>query len=160
MIYIDPPYNKNKDFIYSDRFASGEETYFQKSMQKDDVGNRMVANTEANGRFHSDWLSMIYPRLKLARNLLAEDGVIFISIGSNEVANMRKLCDETFGSQNFLADLVWRTDGNFDNQAKFKECHEYILVYARNEEMFPHPPVVDPSTVSYTHLTLPTIYSV
>jgi adenine-specific DNA-methyltransferase len=144
MIYIDPPYNTGKDFIYDDDFRETSEEYFIKSGQTTDEGTRLVANNESNGRFHSDWLTTIYPRLKIARNLLTDDGVIFISINDVEVQNLRKVCGEIFGETNFLAQLIWRTDGNFDNQAKFKSCHEYILVYARNENTFPSPPVIDP----------------
>lgn len=132
MIYIDPPYNTGKEFIYDDDFSEDSASYFQRSNQKDEAGNRMVANTEANGRFHSDWLSMMYPRLKLARNLLRDDGVIFISIDDNEQANLKRLCDEVFGGDNFAATLVW--DRNRKNDAKyFSVGHEYMLVYFRNE---------------------------
>ena len=132
MIYIDPPYNTGKEFIYDDDFSENTASYFQRSNQKDEAGNRMVANTEANGRFHSDWLSMMYPRLKLARNLLRDDGVIFISIDDNEQANLKRLCDEVFGEDNFAATLVW--DRNRKNDAKyFSVGHEYMLVYFRNE---------------------------
>ena len=110
MIYIDPPYNTGKEFIYDDDFSEDTASYFQRSNQKDEAGNRMVANTEANGRFHSDWLSMMYPRLKLARNLLRDDGVIFISIDDNEQANLKRLCDEVFGEDNFVARLIWKKD--------------------------------------------------
>lgn len=145
MIYIDPPYNTGKDFIYKDNFAESTEEYLLESGQKDEAGNRLIANTDSNGRFHSDWLSMMYPRLKLARNLLKDDGVIFISIDDNEVHNLRKICDEVFGEQNFLVNFSWRTDGNFDNQAKFKKCHEYILGYAKEEQSFIAPPIIDPN---------------
>ena len=157
MIYIDPPYNTGKDFVYEDDFSEDSTSYFQRSQQTDLVGNRMVSNTEANGRFHSDWLSMMYPRLRLARNLLSEDGVIFISIDDNEVENLKKICDETFGEDNFLAQFCWRSDGNFDNQAKIKICHEYVLLYARSAESFPPPPVVDPSTDQNSKLFRPEI---
>ena len=157
MIYIDPPYNTGKDFVYDDDFSEGSNDYFQRSLQRDEIGNRMVANTEANGRFHSDWLSMIYPRLKLARNLLCEDGVIFISIDDNEVENLKKICHEVFGEDNFLVQFSWRSDGNFDNQAKIKVCHEYVLLYARSAESFPSPPVVDPSTDQSSKLFKPEI---
>jgi len=106
MIYIDPPYNTGNDFIYDDNFAEDTASYLQRSNQKDEAGNRLVANNESNGRFHSDWLSMMYPRLKLARNLLRDDGVIFISIDDNEVANLRRLLDEVFGEQNFVGQMV------------------------------------------------------
>jgi adenine-specific DNA-methyltransferase len=101
MIYIDPPYNTGNDFIYEDDFAEDSESYFQRSNQKDEQGNRLVANNESNGRFHSDWLSMIYSRLKLAKNLLREDGVIYISIGDEELHNLRKIGDEIFGEKNY-----------------------------------------------------------
>ena len=114
MIYIDPPYNTGNDFIYEDDFAEDIGAFLKRSNQTDEHGNRLVANPEANGRFHSDWLTMLYSRLKLARNLLSEDGVIFISIDDNEVHNLRKICDETIGDSNFLTQFVWRTDGNFD----------------------------------------------
>ena len=145
MIYIDPPYNTGKDFIYADNFAKSTEDYLHDSGQKDEEGNRLIANTESNGRFHSDWLSMMYPRLKLVRNLLKDDGVIFISIDDNEVHSLKKVCDEIFGEDNFLVNFAWRTDGNFDNQAKFKKCHEYILGYAKQEQSFVAPPVIDPN---------------
>ena len=102
MIYIDPPYNTGSDFIYEDDFAEDSASYFERSNQIDSSGNRMVANTDTNGRFHSDWLSMMYSRLKLARNLLRDDGAIFISIDDGEVGNLKLLCDEVFGSENFI----------------------------------------------------------
>lgn len=105
MIYIDPPYNTGNDFIYEDDFAEDTESFLKRSNQKDEEGNRLVANTDANGRFHSDWLSMMYPRLKLARNLMSDSGVIFISIDDNEVANLKKVCDEIFGGKNFVATI-------------------------------------------------------
>jgi len=146
MIYIDPPYNTGKDFIYEDDFAEDANEYLIRSNQKDELGTRLVANTESNGRMHSDWLTMMYSRLRLARNLLDEDGVIFISINHKELANLRKIADEIFGEDNMLCLFSWRTDGNFDNQAKFKYCHEYVIAYAKQESRFPHPLVVDPST--------------
>jgi adenine-specific DNA-methyltransferase len=157
MIYIDPPYNTGKDFVYDDDFSEDSTSYFKKSQQRDFIGNRMIANTETNGRFHSDWLSMIYPRLRLARNLLREDGVIFISIDDNEVENLKKICNEVFGEENFLVQFSWRTDGNFDNQAKIKICHEYVLLYARSADCFPAPPVVDPNTDQNSKLFKPEI---
>jgi adenine-specific DNA-methyltransferase len=133
MIYIDPPYNKDADVIYRDTFAEDSETYFRRSNQKDEQGNRMVASTEANGRRHSDWLSLMYSRLRLAKNLLREDGVIFISIDSNEEANLRKICDETFGNDNFVGTIVWKnvTDNNPTNVATE---HESIQVFARSKD--------------------------
>ncbi len=132
MIYIDPPYNTGNDFIYEDDFAESSQSYFDRSNQKDDVGNRMVANTESNGRFHSDWLSMIYPRLKLARNLLRDDGVIFISIDDNEAPGLRGICDEIFGADNFLAQIIWQKmySGKAD-ATHFGRFHEYVICYSR-----------------------------
>jgi adenine-specific DNA-methyltransferase len=157
LIYIDPPYNTGKDFIYKDDFAENSEEYLIRSSQKDDSGNRLVANTESNGRMHSDWLSMMYSRLRLARNLLTDDGVIFISINHKEIANIRKIADEIFGEDNMLCLFAWRTDGNFDNQAKFKYCHEYIIAYAKQEAEFPHPLVVDPGTPANSKIFRPEI---
>ncbi len=132
MIYIDPPYNTGNDFIYEDDFAENAEEFLKRSNQKDEEGNRLVANTEANGRFHSDWLSMIYPRLKLARNLLSDDGVIFVSIDDNEVTNLRKVCDEIFGEQNFIAQIVWKKRSTPPNDRIIAAQHEYILCVTRN----------------------------
>ena len=132
MIYIDPPYNTGKDFIYEDDFAEDSDEFLKRSNQKDEEGKRLIANTEANGRFHSDWLSMIYPRLKLARNLLRDDGVIFISIDDNENSNLLKGCDEVFGEENFVGNIIWKnvTDNNPTNIATE---HEYIIVYAKSK---------------------------
>jgi len=133
VIYIDPPYNTGKDFIYKDDFAEDSEEYLARSNQKDDVGNRLIANTEANGRFHSDWLSMLYSRLKLARNLLCDDGVIFFSIDENEATNLRKLCDEIFGEQNFVAAIANTNNPKGRSDDKFiATAHEYIFVVAKN----------------------------
>lgn len=107
MIYIDPPYNTGNDFVYEDDFAQSTEEYIANSGQYDEQGNRMVLNNESNGRFHTDWLNMIYPRLKIARDLLKDDGVIFISIDDNEVDNLKKLCDEIFGESNFVGQWNW-----------------------------------------------------
>jgi len=134
MIYIDPPYNTGNDFIYEDDFSENTEDFLKRSNQKDDEGNRLVANTEANGKFHSDWLSMIFPRLKLARNLLTDDGSIFISIDDNEYDNLRKICDEVFGSQNFVATIIWQKVFSPKNTASyFSEDHDYVVVYAKNK---------------------------
>ena len=134
MIYIDPPYNTGNDFIYEDDFSEKQSDFLQRSNQVDASGNRLVINTESNGRFHSDWLSMLYPRLKLARNFLRDDGVIFVSIDDVELPNLRKICDEIFGESNFLAVLVW--DRNRKNDAKyFSVGHEYMVVYAKNEPL-------------------------
>ena len=138
MIYIDPPYNTGNDFVYNDDFAQGKDDFEQSSGLFDDEGNQtidpMQRNTESNGRFHTDWLNMIYPRLKVARDLLTEDGVIFISIDDNEITNIRKVCDEIFGSQNFIDTLHWKKK----KQPSFLARHtaklmEYIVVYAKSK---------------------------
>ena len=108
MIYIDPPYNTGNDFVYNDDFAIDSEQYQLRSGQKDESGRRLVTNKESNGRFHTDWLNMIYPRLKLARELLSEDGVIFISIDDNEVDNLKKVCIELYGENTFIGNIMWR----------------------------------------------------
>ncbi|HHU69742.1 MAG TPA: site-specific DNA-methyltransferase, partial [Thermoanaerobacterales bacterium] len=134
-IYIDPPYNTGKDFIYKDNFTQDKDEYAEESGQVDEYGNRLFQNTEYNGRFHSDWLTMMYPRLKLARNLLSEDGVIFVSIDDNEVHNLRKICDEIFGERNFVNVFVWRKSKGSGNDSKYIIVEtEYILLYAKNIE--------------------------
>lgn len=134
-IYIDPPYNTGNDFVYDDRFAQGSQRYLEDSLQRDLEGNRLVANTTANGRFHSDWLSMIYPRLRLAKNLLCEDGVIAISIDDEEVSNLRNVCDEVFGRENFVAQFIWKSRVSEDTRATtgVSTDHEYIVCYARTD---------------------------
>ncbi len=134
MIYIDPPYNTGNDFIYEDDFAENAEDFLRRSNQKDRQGNRMVANNESNGRFHSDWLSMIYSRLRLARNLLKEDGVIFISIDGNEIHNLRKICEEIFGAENFVAEIIWKKRSTPPNDKIIAAQHEYILTITKNSE--------------------------
>lgn len=136
MIYIDPPYNTGKDFVYKDNFSKGVDNYLEQTGQVDAEGNRMTTNTESNGRFHSDWLNMIYPRLKLARNLLKEDGVIFISIDDHEQSNLIKVCDEIFGQHNFVANLVWanKEGGGSSDSRLFRIKHEYIVCYAKSIE--------------------------
>lgn len=119
MIYIDPPYNTGNDFIYNDDFKMTSEEYAEEISELDEDGNRMFKNTDTNGRFHSDWCSMIYSRLMLARNLLSDDGVIFISIDDNEQANLKKCCEEIFGAQNFVAQLIWERAFSPKNDAKF-----------------------------------------
>lgn len=134
VIYIDPPYNTGNDFVYADDFAENADEFLTRTNQKDGQGARLVANTEANGRFHSDWLSMLYPRIKVARNFLSYDGVIFISIDDNEVHNLRKICDEVFGEFNFLANIVWEKVHTRKNSSRFfSTSHEHILVYARDK---------------------------
>lgn len=135
LIYIDPPYNTGHDFIYDDDFSQTHQEYLERTGQVDEDGGRLVTNTESNGRFHSDWLSMMYPRLKLAKNLLKDDGVIFISIDDHEVHNLRELANEVFGESNFVAQIIWQKVFSPKNSAKwFSEDHDYILVYARNKE--------------------------
>ena len=137
MIYIDPPYNTGNDFVYNDDFAESAEEYLSNSGQFDEQGNRLVENTECNGRYHTDWLNMIYPRLKVARDLLSEDGVIFISIDENEVSNLGKVCDEIFGESNIVGKIIWERAFAPKNDAKyFSDSHDYILVYARSINSF------------------------
>lgn len=133
MIYIDPPYNTGNDFVYGDDFAQSTEEYLANSGQYDEEGNRLVKNMDTNGRFHTDWLNMIYPRVKLAKDLLSDDGVIFISIDDNEVANLRKICDEIFGQDNFLACIVWEKRFTRSNNARlFASLTDYILTYRKS----------------------------
>lgn len=135
MIYIDPPYNTGNDFVYEDDFAQSTEEYIANSGQYDEQGNRMVLNNESNGRFHTDWLNMIYPRLKIARDLLKDDGVIFISIDDNEVDNLKKLCDEIFGESNFVGQWNWYKSATPPNLSyKIKKNIEYILCYEKNKD--------------------------
>lgn len=135
MIYIDPPYNTGNDFVYEDDFAEDSTSYFERSNQKDDVGRRLNTNTESNGRFHSDWLSMLFSRLKLARNLMSDDGVIFISIDDNEQANLKRMCDEIFGEENFISTIVWEKRYSPQNAVKwFSESHDFLVVFAKNKQ--------------------------
>lgn len=140
MIYIDPPYNTGNDFVYNDNFAQSQAEFAGQSGWFDEEGNRMVdpmvQNTESNGRFHTDWLNMIYPRLKVAKDLLSDDGVIFISIDDNEVENLKKVCDELFGEQNFVADLIWanKEGGGSSDSKLFRIKNEHILCFAKNIE--------------------------
>lgn len=137
MIYIDPPYNTGNDFVYNDDFSQTSSEYIAESGQFDSDGNRLVLNTESNGRFHTDWLNMMYPRLKVAKDLLSDDGVIFISIDDNEVENLRKLCDEVLGEVNFVAQIVWQKIHSIKNDAKFfSDNHEYALLYARDKSNY------------------------
>ena len=137
MIYIDPPYNTGNDFIYDDDFSESSGGFFERSFQSDSDGNRLVANTESNGRFHSDWLSMIMPRLKLARNLLADNGAIFISIDDHEYDSMRKVCDEVFGGENFVATVIWQKVFSPKNTAAyFSEDHDYIVIFAKHKPLW------------------------
>lgn len=132
MIYIDPPYNTGNDFVYNDDFKQSSDEYVENSGQMDEEGNRLVANTESNGRFHTDWLNMMYPRLKLAKDLLSEDGVIFISIDDNEVENLRKICDEIFGERNFIGVFVINSTPNARDYGHIGKMHEYALFYSKD----------------------------
>ncbi len=135
LIYIDPPYNTGKDFIYRDDFRDNIRNYKKLTGQVDEEGSPLTTNTEASGRFHTDWLDMIYPRLKLARNLLRKDGVLFVSCDDNEVANLRLVLNEIFGEENFIASVIWQKVFSPKNSARhFSEDHDYILVYAQNAE--------------------------
>ncbi len=150
-IIIDPPYNTGNDsFIYPDSFKESRTEYEKRIGDRNEEGQWMKEglfrkNSKDSGHYHSNWLSMMYPRLFLARNLLTDDGVIFVHIDDNEVHNLRLLMNEVFGEENLLGNFVWRTDGNFDNQAKVKNCHEYILAYCKQLNEFPSPPTIDPS---------------
>ncbi len=138
LIYIDPPYNTGKDFVYKDNFTGEREKELFESGQIDEYNNRLVVNPETAGRYHSDWLSMMYPRLKLARNLLADNGVIFISIDDNEVHNLRKVCDDLFGESCFIANAIWRSKDNSNNDAKrFSTDHNHTLIYSKKQEWQP-----------------------
>ena len=133
-IYIDPPYNTGKDFIYSDSSTEPTDEYLQGSGQIDESGNRYFVNTETNGRFHSNWLTDVYGKIKIARKLLSEKGVIFISIDDREVSNLHKICDEIFGAANFIAKFIWKKRKGGGNDSHFVAVdHEYILVYAKNK---------------------------
>jgi adenine-specific DNA-methyltransferase len=135
MIYIDPPYNTGKDFVYKDNFTEDKEEHLQESGQKDEYNQRLVVNPETAGRYHSDWLSMMYPRLKLARNLLTEDGVIFISIDDNEIHNLRKVCDDIFGEVNFLGTICWRhTQQSKNDERFFSRQSNYNVVYSKSQQ--------------------------
>ena len=133
MIYIDPPYNTGSDLIYEDSFKQSVDEYLENSGQFDAEGNRLLRNVDSNGRFHTDWLNMIYPRLKIAKDLLTDDGVIFISIDDNEQENLKKCCDEIFGAQNFIAQLIWERAFSPKNDARFiSNSHDYVLMYVKN----------------------------
>jgi adenine-specific DNA-methyltransferase len=136
MIYIDPPYNTGKDFLYADDFAEATDDFLKKSGQKDEIGNRLEENLDTNGRFHSDWLSMMYSRLRLCRNLLKDDGVVFISIDHNENHNLRKLCEEVFGEENFLAELIWHLSSG-PQAGHFTRSHESIIAFSKTKTELP-----------------------
>lgn len=133
MIYIDPPYNTGNDFVYEDDFSRTSADYVGNSGQVDETGNRLVVNTESNGRFHTDWLNLIYPRLKVAKDILSPDGIIVLSIDDGEAQNLRKVCDEVFGAQNFITSVIWQKIHSIKNDAKyFSENHEYAHIYAKD----------------------------
>lgn len=132
MIYIDPPYNTGNDFVYEDNFAQSTDEYMENSGQFDEEGNRLVKNLDSNGRFHTDWLNMIYPRLKLAKDLLSDDGVIFISIDDKEIDNLKKCCDEIFGQQNFVSDMIWQSRTSISNDDEVSTNHNHTLIFSRN----------------------------
>ncbi len=152
LIYIDPPYNTGKDFIYPDKFQDNIKNYLALTGQTGDGGRTISSNTEASGRFHTDWLNMMYPRLKLARTLLGADGLIFISIDDHEVDSLRKVCAEVFGEENFVAHFVWNTEGHTDNQFDVKVNHEYVLLYARDANTVHLGRVVDHNTRQQSNL--------
>jgi adenine-specific DNA-methyltransferase len=153
MIYIDPPYNTGKEFIYPDNFKENLDTYLEYTGQTDESGRKFSTNTESEGRFHSKWLNMMYPRLFLARNLLRDDGVIFISIDDNEVSNLRKLCDEIFGEENFVANFIWEKRTNRENRKVVSARHDYLLCYCKRnsaeERMLAQLPMNDKALASY-----------
>ena len=135
MIYIDPPYNTGNDFVYDDDFSQSSDAYIHNSGQTDANGNRLVTNTESNGRFHTDWLNMIYPRMKVAKDLLSDDGVIFISIDDNEQRNLRNICDDIFGESNFICNCIWKSkSGGANDSRHIAVDHEYVLCYAKKAD--------------------------
>ena len=144
LIYIDPPYNTGKDFVYPDNYQDNIKNYLQLTGQTEG-GQKISSNTESSGRFHTDWLNMMYPRLKLARNLLREDGVFLASINDIEVSALRFMLNDIFGEENFLCQFVWNNEGNVDQQSKIKGVHEYILAYVRRLDLLPMPDVIDPN---------------
>ena len=151
MIYIDPPYNTGKDFVYKDNFTQDKNEYNEELGINDEEGNRLFQNTESNGRFHSDWCSMIYPRLKLARNLLSDDGIIFISIDDNEVDNLMNICNEVFGNENLMANFIWLKTSNPNITGdNIGIMHEYILCYSKKEAQFNLLPLSQDEINKYT----------
>lgn len=137
MIYIDPPYNTGNDFVYKDNFTIDKEEELFEGGQIDEYNRRLVANPESSGRYNSNWLSMMYPRLKLARNLLTDDGVIFISIDDNEVHNLRRICNEVFGDNNFITQMFWQRAFSTKNDSKYmSEDHDYVLMYIKKINNF------------------------
>ena len=154
MIYIDPPYNTGKEFIYPDRFQENLDTYLKYTGQVDDQGMKITSDTEKTGRKHTNWLGMMYPRIRLAKSLLKDNGILFISIGDDEAHNLKSLCNEIFGEENFCAQFIWNTEGNTDNQYKVKVNHEYVLAYYKNANSFEESVgrVIDPNTPEDSNL--------
>lgn len=152
MIYIDPPYNTGNDFIYSDNFVDPLDTYLRLTGQKGGDGNLLTTNPETSGRYHSAWLSLMYPRLFVARQLLSEEGLICVSIDDNEAYHLRMIMNEVFGEENFIAQLVWNTEGHTDNQYDVKVNHEYVVLYARNAAAISLGYIVDPNTRDESNL--------
>jgi adenine-specific DNA-methyltransferase len=146
MIYIDPPYNTGNDFVFNDDFAEDADEFYSRDYQYDDDGNRMVRNLDSNGRFHTDWLNMIYPRLRLARDLLTDDGVIFISIDDNEVENLNKICNEILGNTNYVATFIWEKRTTRENRKVFSVNHDYIVCFAKHKEQFEYARNLLPAT--------------
>ncbi len=157
MIYIDPPYNTGNDFIYPDDFRDPLAAYERLTGDRTDEGDLTTSNRDTGGRFHSAWLTMMYPRLFLARQLLRDNGVIFVSIADHEVHNLRLLMNEIFGEENYLATFVWVNEGNIDNQSRIKRNHEYVVVYAKYESLVGHPNVIDPNISETSKLHNPYI---
>lgn len=151
MIYIDPPYNTGNDFVYADDFSQSTEEYLENSGQFDDEGNRLVKNLDSNGRFHTDWLNMIYTRLKIAKDLLTDDGAIFISIGDEELYNLQKVCDEIFGNRNYIANLIWQSTPGSNTGEDLKTVTENILVYCKNREQCEFSALTITSNEKYTN---------
>ena len=135
MIYIDPPYNTGSDLVYADDFSIDKDTFTEQSGQYDEIGNRLVENLDSNGRFHTDWLNFIYPRIKISKDLLTDDGVIFISIDDNEVTNLKKICDEIFGASNHCGTFIINSTPNARDYGHIGKMHEYCLFYAKNIEL-------------------------
>src|SRR5699024_5818261 len=136
LIYIDPPYNTGKDFVYKDNFVDNMKNYLEQTGQIDADGNHLQINKDVNGRFHTDWLNMMYPRVKLAWNLLANDGVFFVNLSDTEAFNMKKICDEIFYEKNFLADISWNSTKSVTNTAIISESVTHTLVYFKNKDYF------------------------
>lgn len=154
MIYIDPPYNTGKDFVYKDNYKDNLKNYQEITGQLDNDGNKISTNTDSDGRYHSNWLNMMYPRLRLAKNLLSETGLIFVSINDNEVQNLKTIMSEVFGEDNFLSQFIWNSEGNTDNQLEVKINHEYVLCYLKNVNFktLSVGRVIDPNTPSDSNL--------